>query len=140
LIKTLLLIRSGSNASRRASQGWRIYGDRKIFMRSKWEANYGRYLQWQKEHGKIKDWEHEPYIFRFEGLTKGCTTYKPDFKVIELDGSHYWVEVKGYYDQKSITKLKRLALYYPQEKIKTVDKKWFKRNNERMRIIIKGWE
>src|ERR1700751_1727687 len=69
-----------------------------------------------KKHHKILDWEHEPKTFWFEGIKRGCVSYKPDFRVIELNGSSIWYEVKGYYDTKSITKHKRFAKYFPEEK------------------------
>lgn len=126
--------------ARLSKAAWREIGGKRIFARSKWEANYGYYLQWQKEKEYIKDWAHEPHIFRFEGLTKGVTTYKPDFRVDYTDGSREWVEVKGYMDTKSSTKIKRFKKYFPDEVLKVVDAKWFKKNNEKMKIIIKGWE
>jgi hypothetical protein len=38
-----------------------------------------------------------------------------------------WVEVKGYMDAKSNTKLKRFRKYYPSEPIRIVGKEWFTR-------------
>lgn len=126
--------------SRSDNAGWREIGGKKIYARSKWEANYAYYLQWQKEKGYIKDWEHEPATFWFEGIKRGTNNYKPDFRVLLSDGSHYWVEVKGYMDAKSNTKINRFNRYYPDESLRVIDSKWFKKNNEKMRIVVKGWE
>jgi hypothetical protein len=121
-------------------RGWRTIGENKKYYRSLWEANYARYLEWQKKHGYIKDWKHEPKIFWFLEIKRGCRSYTPDFHVICNDESTYWVEVKGWKDSKSATKLKRFKKYYPEEKMLYVDSKWFKKNNPKMRIIIPTWE
>lgn len=125
------------------SQGWREIGDKRIFARSIWEANYARYLEWQKQNGEILDWFHEPKTFWFEGIKRGCVSYKPDFYVVtwnEDDKQDFYVEVKGYYDRKSLTKIKRFRKYFPDQALTLIDKKWFTQNNARMRLIIKDWE
>lgn len=118
---------------------WRSFGGKRCYFRSSWEANYGRYLQWIKERGEIKDWRHEPYTFWFHGVDRGCVSYLPDFKVLKDDNSHYWVEVKGYMDPKSKTKLSRMKKFYPDELVYVVDKNWFKAN-QILSGIIPGWE
>jgi|SRR6185295_2360069 len=122
------------------SQDWREIGGKKCFFRSCWEANYARYLEFLKQHKKILDWEHEPKTFWFDGIKRGCVSYKPDFQVFDLDGTWVWHEVKGYYDAKSITKHKRFAKYFPDEKLIVIDKKWFSRNNKQLSGLIPGWE
>jgi formylmethanofuran dehydrogenase subunit A len=54
----------------------------------------------------------------------------PDFLVTKTDGTTYWVEVKGYMDAKSLTKIKRFKKYYPLETLVVVDADWFKTNRE----------
>jgi len=103
-----------------AKGSWVEVDGKRFYARSKLEKRYALYLSFLKKKGIIKDYEHEPEIFRFTGLTKGCTTYTPDFKVIDLDGTHHWVETKGYMDAKSATKIKRFAKYYPEETLKIV--------------------
>lgn len=109
----------------RASQGWREVGGRKIYFRSEWEARYARYLQFLKESRAIAEWLYEPQTFWFEEIKRGTRSYLPDFKVIKPDGSHYWVEVKGYFDSKSKTKIKRFKKYYPSEILVLVKEDWF---------------
>jgi len=121
-------------------QAWRMFGGRRIYFRSSWEANVGRYLQWQKERGEIKDWLHEPKTFWFDGVKRGCVTYLPDFKVIKLDGTHEWLEVKGYMDSKSKTKISRFRKFFPNEKLSILDSKWYKLNSKKLSLIIPGWE
>ena len=108
-----------------ARQGWREIAGEKYYFRSSWEANYARYLQFLKEKGQIKEWLHEPQTFWFENIKRGTRSYLPDFKVIRNNDSHYWVEVKGYMDNKSNTKLKRFKKYYPNEEMHLITSDWF---------------
>lgn len=109
--------------------GWKIIGDKRIYLRSSWELKYARYLQFLKERGVIADWLYEPETFWFNEIKRGVRSYLPDFKVIRLDGTHYWAEVKGYMDAKSKTKIKRFNKYYPNEELRIIDSKWFKESN-----------
>lgn len=112
----------------RAKQGWRVIADRRIYFRSEWEAKVARYFQMLKEVGQIKEWEHEPQTFWFNEIKRGTRSYLPDFKITTLCGDHYWVEVKGYMDRKSQTKLKRFKKYYPKEELFVFDEEWFARH------------
>lgn len=120
--------------------GMREIGGKKVSCRSGWEANYARYLQFLKENGNIKEWLHEPQTFWFHKIKRGTRSYLPDFKVIENDGSHYWVEVKGYMDAKSQTKLRRFEKYYPEEKLVLIQRPWFQENTPKLKNFIGGWE
>lgn len=111
----------------RSQQGWRSIAGKKYYFKSSWEARYAWYLETLKKNAVIKDWDYEPQTFWFEKIKRGCRSYKPDFKVFRLDGTHYWIEVKGYMDQKSRTKIKRFNKYYPEEQLNVVDKSWFER-------------
>ena len=122
------------------SQDWRTIGGKRKYFRSKWEANFARYLQWQKSKDLISDWLHEPQTFWFEGIKRGCVSYLPDFKIIHADGKHEWIEVKGYMDPKSATKLKRFKKYFPTESIHVIGSEWFKANGSKLSKIIPGWE
>ena len=119
---------------------WRTIGGKKKFFRSRWEANYARYLELLKLQGHIKDWLHEPKIFWFDGIKKGCTNYTPDYQIFNKDGTHYWVEVKGWMCPRSKTKIRRFKKYFPDEKLIVVDADWFKKNNVKCRIACPDWE
>ena len=106
-------------------QDWHEVGGRRIYFRSSWELKYAKFLQFLKENNTILDWEHEPQTFWFEEIKRGVRSYMPDFKVLRHDGSHYWVEVKGYMDSKSKTKIKRFKRFYSQEELLVVDSLWF---------------
>lgn len=88
----------------------------------------------------IYSWEHEPHTFWFEDIKRGVRSYLPDFKVVDNDMSHHWIEVKGYWDSKSITKIKRFRKYYPKENIILIDSKWFAANSSKLKLIIPDWE
>jgi hypothetical protein len=75
-----------------------------------------------KEQKIILEWDYEPQTFWFDSIRRGTRSYLPDFKVYRPDGTHYWLEVKGYMDQKSKTKIKRFKKYYPQEELIIIDK------------------
>lgn len=120
--------------------GWRQIGETKKYYRSRWEANYARYLQWLKERGEIADWQHEPETFWFDGIKRGVRSYLPDFRVWENDGRIVLHEVKGWMDSRSRTCLKRMAKYHPQEKIIVIDGRQYRSIRLKVMALIEGWE
>ena len=64
----------------------------------------------------------------------------PDFKVLKDEKTHFWVEVKGFMDSKSKTKIKRFRKYFPEEELVVVDSKWYRANAKRLKLFIKDWE
>jgi hypothetical protein len=127
-----------AKASWKAS--WREIGGYKKYYRSRWEANYARYLEWMRMQGLILGWLHEPETFWFEGIKRGCMSYLPDFKVKEIDGKESYHEVKGWMDDRSKTKIKRMAKYHPNVKLVVVDTKEYKLLEKKMKPIITDWE
>ena len=119
---------------------WREIGGRRIYARSRWEANYARYLEWLKVNGQIKEWEHEPETFWFVGIRRGCCSYLPDFKVTENNGTVGFHEVKGWFDARSKTKIKRMAKYHPTVSLRIIAAPWFKENSRKLSGIIPNWE
>ena len=111
-----------------------------LYVRSAWEANYARYLNFLVKIKDIKKWQYEPDTFIFEAIKRGTRSYMPDFKVFNNDDSIEYHEVKGWMDSKSITRAKRMTKYYPLIKIKLIDKVWFKANKANLSSIIIGWE
>jgi hypothetical protein len=119
---------------------WREIGGRKIFARSIWEANYARFLEFLKVRGEIREWEHEPQVFWFHKIKRGCRSYLPDFRVTQLNGCQEYHEVKGWMDKRSATKIRRFFKYYPHETLLIRDKTWFSANNPKLRCLIHDWE
>lgn len=112
-----------------------------VYFRSSWEANYARFLNLIRNNGDIDRWEYEPHVFFFEAIKQGTRTYKPDFKVYLKNGSYEWHEVKGWMDNKSKTRLSRMAKYYPEEKIILIDESWFRSAYRKgLNKLIPHWE
>lgn len=120
--------------------GWRNIGGVKKYYRSRWEANYARYLQWLQEKGEILSWTHEPKVFWFDGVKRGTVSYLPDFCVVEKNGEEAYHEVKGWMDKRSATKLKRMKKYHPCVRIVLITAKEYKAISAAVSRIIKDWE
>lgn len=126
------------NASWKA--GWREIGGYRKYYRSKWEANYAHYLQWLKERGEIQEWKHEPKTFWFEGIKRGTNSYLPDFWVQERSGAEAYHEVKGWMDDRSKTKIRRMAKYHPSVRLIVIDAKAYAAIKKSVQPLIPGWE
>ena len=117
-------------------QFWAKIGDKEpIYFRSSWEYYYAIFLEKLLQDKKIVSWKHEPKTFWFEGIKRGIRSYLPDFCVTHLNGTEEWCEVKGYFDSKSQTKMKRMAKYYPEVNIRLVDSTWFKKNLQAIKAL-----
>ncbi len=105
-----------------------------IYFRSAWEANIARYYNFIG----VK-WEFEPKTFIFKNITRGSVSYTPDFYLPEEDK---WIEVKGWMDGKSKTKLKRFKQQYPEEykKLELITEKEYKEIQRKISAFIKNWE
>jgi len=121
-------------------QGWREIGGRRNYYRSRWEANYARYLERLKSDGLIINWEFEPDTFWFENIKRGVRSYLPDFKITCVDNSVVYHEVKGWMDKRSATKLKRMAKYYPEVEIVLIQAKQYNEIKTKMGRLLEGWE
>lgn len=110
-----------------------------LFVRSRWEANYARYLNWLITMGEIKSWEYEADEFMFP-VKRGNVRYLPDFKITNNDGSIEYHEVKGYMDDDSRVKLKRMEKYYPDIKLVLIDSDAYKSIEKTMSRILEDWE
>ena len=120
-------------------QQWaEINGVRK-FYRSQWELNYAYYLEWLRVNGQIKSWLHEPETFWFDGVKRGTCSYLPDFKVEGNDGRISFHEVKGWMDDRSKTKLKRMAKYHPDVVLVLIDTKAYKQIERKLSKVVPGW-
>lgn len=120
--------------------GWREVGGQKAYFRSRWEANYARYLEWLRSQGQIISWRHEPKTFWFENIKRGVRSYLPDFEVVEVSGAIKFHEVKGWMDARSRTTIKRFRKYYPDEDLIVVDERAYRSIERKAAILISGWE
>lgn len=109
-------------------------------LRSSWEANFCRYLNWRITIGEIVSWTYEPHTFWFLKIKRGVRSYVPDFYVVPVGGEPYYIELKGYLDAKSKTKLKRMRIYHPAVKVVLVDAAEYRAIAKTMRLLIPTWE
>ena len=122
-----------------------------IYWRSAAEANFGRYLRFMVSISYCAGWQYEPETFWFtdargrgRGVRRGITSYKPDFRVewtekADRPGVEF-IEVKGYNDAGSKVKLRRMAIYYPEIRVRLVTSKQIGEIGRRLAPLIKGWE
>src|SRR3990172_11890794 len=112
----------------------------KYYLRSRWERNYARYLNYLIKNNQIKSWEYEVDVFWFNKIKRGVVSYKPDFKVYNFDDSIEYHEVKGWMDDKSKTKINRMRIYYPKVKLYIIDHKIYKDIKNKLSRLIEFWE
>ncbi len=110
-----------------------------LFVRSSWEANYARYLNWLMYIGEIKSWEYEPDDFEFP-IRHGTTRYLPDFKITNNDNSIEYHEVKGYLTPKAKTQIARFHKYYPNLKLIIIDEDNYRAIAKQCKNLVPGWE
>lgn len=127
-----------NNNYSRVKNGTVEIAGRVIFFRSSWEANVAAYLQFKKEKKLIKEWEFEVDVFWFDKIKRGVRSYKPDFKITNNDGNQYYIEVKGWMDSKSKTKLNRMRIYHPEVKIEVLGNKEYK-ELKKQSFLYKYW-
>jgi hypothetical protein len=132
-------MRGGFHAYSRAHAGRRpdLGG---LYVRSRWEANYARYLNLAVKLGTLASWEYEAETFYFEKIKRGTRSYTPDFRLVFHDGRVEWHEVKGWMDDKSRVRLERMARFYPAENVIVIGAPWFKANARRLAGLIAEWE
>ena len=130
-----------NQANNSRSRGGRREDVNNMFFRSSWEANYARYLNFLKAKGLIWKWEYEPDTYYFEQIKRGTRSYTPDFKIWDTETSPpYYVEVKGWMDDKSKVKLNRMAKYYPEVEIRLVRSTEYNEIKSKLSMLIPFWE
>jgi len=118
-------------------RGWYDINGKRMFVRSKWEANIALYLNFLIQKKEILKWEYEPETFIFEKIKFGTRSYKPDFRIVNNDNTlEYW-EVKGYMTARSKTQIKRMAKYYPKIKLIIIDKDIYKDIKNKLGKMLK---
>lgn len=111
-----------------------------LFVRSTWEANYARYLNFLKRCKQIEDWKYEVDTFQYAEIKRGSRFYTPDFRIHNLDGSFEYHEVKGYMDQRSATKIKRFRKRFPLLKLVVVGKSEYAAIAKQFSNALPMWE
>lgn len=131
---------SKPNQKRSWKSQWVEIGGKRFFARSLWEANYARYLEFLKTRQEVLEWEHEPETFWFDKIKRGCVSYLPDFKVKLWTGETEFHEVKGWMDDRSKTKIKRMAKYYPEIRLVVIDSPRYRALERLGRKLVPGWQ
>lgn len=124
--------------TRRGSGGRRADLENKYF-RSSWEANYARYLNFLVRQRQIVSWSFEAESFEFP-VKRGTRFYTPDFKVVNLNGSVEYHEIKGWMDQRSRTKLNRMKKHHPHIKLLLIEQRAYYEIAHKVGPLIPGWE
>lgn len=130
---TLNPMKNQSNPYSRTKGGKRKDLDN-IYFRSAWEANIARYYNYLGI-----EWQYESKTFIFKNITRGSVSYTPDFYLPKEDK---WVEIKGWMDGKSKTKLKRFEKQFPEEykKLQLITQKEYDEIKKKISVFIKNWE
>jgi hypothetical protein len=124
---------TAANSYSRCKRGIRLDIDPNIHFRSAWEANAARLLTFEG-----RKWEFEKKTFWFEKIRRGVRSYLPDFY---LPDENIYIEVKGWMDARSKTKLKRMKKYYPDVVIEIWDGDFFKTcKRQGLDALIPNWE
>lgn len=113
-------------------RGWVVVGEKTCYFKSLYEVWYARYLQMLKENQKIEGWEYESPVFYFEGIKRGVTNTKLDFTIKIKVGEEIktqYIEVKGDWDAKSVTRVNRFKKYYPELTLIRIDNERKKRED-----------
>lgn len=120
-------IKSSAENYSRTKKGWGEFSDgKRYYFRSGWEMKYAAFLESLKKGKAIRDWTYEEDTFWFEKIKRGVRSYTPDFKIYYNDGTYNYHEVKGWMDDKSKTKLKRMRIYHPNETVVVIDQSGMK--------------
>ena len=116
-LAALSVKRKGCSPSPRAGRGKKGYReDLGHFVRSTWEANVARTLNILGV----------PYKYENKRFDLGDTTYCPDFLCFSGTEHEYFIEVKGYKDQKWIEKELKFRKLYPDIKLSIIGEKEYK--------------
>ncbi len=99
--------------------------------RSKWEANYCRFLLWVNRKYK---YESKTFVIIPPNGIKA--TYTPDFLV---DGEE-WHELKGWENRSEFKKWRLFQEQYPNEKFVFIDRNKYKNIENSYQYIIPNWE
>ncbi len=123
-----------------------VIGGQVCHFRSKGEHNLALYFEFLKEQGEILDWVHEAgenqmmscqMYFDLPLKAKGTRSWLIDFAVEMPDGEIVFWEYKGWLDGGDVTKFRRFAKYYPDDKVILVMSGKAKKDANRLRMVRK---
>lgn len=143
-ISSRMRLEQAKNRTRK-NYTWAAGGHREdlggVYFRSAWEANYARYLNLLMKMGVVKSWAFESETFWFENIRRGVRSFLIDFKVQYVSEERpVYVEIKGYMDKRSKTKISRFRKYYPQHRLEVIGSKEYYSMRNRWSSAIPNWE
>lgn len=100
------------------------------YFRSTWEANYARILKYLNV-----EYQFEPEIIWLKKLDGSEISYRPDFKVGDL-----YIEIKGYWHEDAIEKMKMLKEQYPDIKLVIIELDKYNQLKKTYKSKVKVWE
>ena len=106
---------------------WHTY--KGIRVQGSYELRVCSILDTWVEKGKISNWEYTRDRFKYIGVDRQWHSYNPDFKVIELHGEEYYIEVKGFLRDndelkwEAARKTVKLDVWFESEIIEEEDRK-----------------
>ena len=86
----------------------------RFYARSGYEKVVARYLSRLCENDETLHFQHENITLKFEGEKRGAIVYVPDFILYRGDEVLNIYEVKGKYEGKDGTKIRRFKKHYPE--------------------------
>lgn len=99
-----------------------IGGNDYVF-KSSWEVEVAKRLHELCLDGFILDWSYESRHFNFDDMKRGTRSYCPDFEVKRLDGSVFYIEVKGWKMERSMKRIRMFQERYPDVELYIIDEK-----------------
>lgn len=111
-----------------------------LYVRSRWEANWARYLNLLVAQGKVTRWEYEPETFLFQKRTVRPFSYTPDFKVYFADGTVLFHEIKGMSTPLDAAKRRAMRREHPHVRVKLVSIKGYTAIARQYSRVIPEWE
>ena len=134
----------GGSRNKNHHAGKRTIGGETRHFPNRWEANYYRYLHWLESRKEIITFWYQPDYYEFP-VQHGTTRYRPDFHVRTQDPDsdyfiEYLVEIKGWMDAASKTKLNRMKKYHPEIEVRVVTWPDMQALSKQVGGIIEGWE
>lgn len=98
--------------------GWYDFDNgKRYYMRSGFEARWGKYLDFLVKVGEVTCWQYEAESFIISTNKGNTKTYIPDFGVEYKDNGYVFHETKGELTQKDVTKFRKMSREHPGIKI-----------------------
>lgn len=113
-------------------------GCKTFVVKSSWEFDIALYLDHLKSNGLVDDWNYEPITFKFKYNKLGVRSYRPDFGVTRK-GKVYYIEVKGWEDEKFKIKKQLMKTEFPKVRILYLKEREYRMIEKKYKHILPEW-